>query len=118
MAEPPLGDRRSRVRYDVVGTLWGLLELDEAARIRNVSRTGALIETSFPAALASTHSLKLIVEGAPVDVTGLVRHVRPAEPDPGRPGAQGPRYLIGLEFVSPPDSVLRSVDHLAESERP
>ena len=116
MAERPLGDRRSRVRYEVVGPLWGLLELSETARIRNVSRAGALIETPFPAALASTHSLKLLVDGEPVNVSARVRHVRPVEPDasPASPG-EGVRYLIGLEFISPPDSILRSVDHLGES---
>jgi hypothetical protein len=117
MAERPLGDRRSRVRYEVVGPLWGLLEVSETARIRNVSRTGALIETPFPAALASTHSLKLVVDGEHVDVSARVRHVRPVESEasgPASPG-EGPRYLIGLEFISPPDSILRSVDHLGES---
>ena len=113
MPERPLGDRRSRVRYDVVGTLWGVLELSETAKIRNVSRTGALIETPVPAALASTHSLKLIVDGDAVDVDALVRHVRPIEAN-GSTG-ETPRYLIGVEFVSPPDSILRSVDHLEES---
>ena len=114
MAERPLGDRRSRARYDVVGTLWGVLELSVTAKIRNVSRTGALIETPVPAALASTHSLKLIVDGDAVDVDALVRHVRPIEAN-GSGTGETPRYLIGVEFVSPPDSILRSVDHLEES---
>ena len=117
MAERPLGDRRGRVRYEVVGPLWGLLELSETARIRNVSRSGALIETPFPAALASTHSLKLVVDGEPVDVSACVRHVRPVEFDAGDSAGprEGPRYLIGVEFISPPDSILRSIDHLGES---
>jgi hypothetical protein len=117
MAISPLGDRRSRVRYDVVGTLWGLLELSETARILNVSRTGALIESPFPAALASTHTVKLIVDGESVDVDARVRHVRLVESASGKPSeaSETPRYLIGLEFLSPPESVLRSIDHLEDS---
>src|SRR5262245_7006197 len=116
MTVPPLGDRRSRARYDVVGTLWGLLELSDTARIRNVSRTGALIESPFPAALASTHTVTLIVEGESVDVDARVRHVRLVESTGGKTGegSEGPRYLIGLEFLSPPESVLRSIEHLEE----
>ena len=116
MTSPPLGDRRSRVRYDVVGTLWGLLELSEAAHIRNVSRTGALIESPFPAALASTHTIKLIVDGDSVDVDARVRHVRLVEPagTKASEASEGSRYLIGLEFLSPPESVLRSIDHLEQ----
>ena len=114
MPIPPLGDRRSRVRYDVVGTLWGLLELSEKARIRNVSRTGVLIESPFPAALASTHTVTLIVDGESVDVDARVRHVRLVESTGSKTSgaSEGPRYVIGLEFLSPPESVLRSIDHL------
>ena len=38
-----LGDRRSRVRLEVVGALWATLELTEPARVVNISRDGALI---------------------------------------------------------------------------
>ena len=116
---PPLGDRRSHPRYDVVGALWGLLELSETARICNVSRTGALIDAPFPAALASTHTMKLIVDGEPVDVDARVRHVHRVEADAGNQAAgSGPRYLIGLEFVAPPESVLQSIEQLGDGQRP
>ena len=106
----PLGDRRSRVRFDVVGALWGVLELTETARIRNVSNTGALIDSPLPVALESTQTVRVIVNGEPVAVDASVRHVRRIEPDSAEPGA--PRYLIGLEFLSPPESVLQTIEQL------
>ena len=43
-----LGDRRSRVRLEVVGALWATLELTEPARVVNISREGALITSPVP----------------------------------------------------------------------
>ena len=43
-----LGDRRSRVRLEVVGALWATLELTEPARVINISRDGALITSPVP----------------------------------------------------------------------
>ena len=110
MAITPLGDRRSRVRFDVVGALWGLLELTEPARIWNVSNTGALIDSPEPSALGSTQLVRVIVDGQPVAVDARVCHVRRVQDDPA-----GPRYLIGLEFMSPPTSVVSSIEQLSGS---
>src|SRR5262245_18733309 len=106
----PLGDRRRHVRCDVVGSLWGLLELTESARIHNVSKTGALIDSPVPVALESTQAVRVIVDGEPVAVNAKVRHVRRVEVD-----SRGPSYLIGLEFMSPPEPVLQSIDHLSSA---
>ena len=38
-----LGDRRARVRLEVVGALWATLELTEPARVVNISKDGALL---------------------------------------------------------------------------
>ena len=56
-------DRRSRPRYDIVGALWGVLELHEDACIRNVSATGALLDSPFPVALDSAQTVRLSVDG-------------------------------------------------------
>jgi hypothetical protein len=59
----------------------------------------------------------LIVEGESVDVDARVRHVRIVESTGSKTAEarEAPRYLIGLEFLSPPESVLRSIEHLEES---
>jgi hypothetical protein len=89
----PLGDRRRRIRLEVVGSLWGALEIDRYAQLVNISRTGALIVSPLPAAVDSTQSVKLTIEGHEVKLAVRVRHIQRMDE-----GA-GPRYRIGLEFL-------------------
>jgi len=103
----PMADRRHGERFDVVGALWGQLELTESAQIRNVSTTGALIDSPLPAALDSSQPLRLVVDGHEVKVDAYVRHVQRIGVERG-----APRYLIGLEFASPPVSVVQSIENL------
>jgi hypothetical protein len=99
-----MSNRRSEVRYDVVGALWGQLELHTEARLCNVSVSGALLESPVPAALDSTQTVQVSVDGEPVAVAGRVRHVTAVSKD------RTQLYLIGLEFVSLPTSVLQSIE--------
>ena len=92
----PLGDRRHRIRLEVVGHLWGALEVDRQAQLVNISRTGALIVSPVPAAVDSTQSVKLTIEGHEVKLAVRVRHMQRLDE-----GA-GPRYRIGLEFLEEP----------------
>jgi hypothetical protein len=101
-------DRRSQPRYDVVGSLWGVLELSAEARILNISAAGALVESPLPCAVDSTQEVRLGVDGHDVTVDARVRHLR-AE---ATSGAE-PRYFIGVEFISPPLSVLQSIEHMS-----
>jgi hypothetical protein len=105
-------DRRSQPRYDVVGTLWGVLELSEEARVLNISATGALVDSPFPCAVDSTQAVQLSVEGHDVTVDSRVRHVH-LEPGSG----PEPRYLIGVEFISAPLSVLQSIEQMGIKAR-
>jgi hypothetical protein len=64
-----------------------------------------LLESPLPFALQSTETLRLLVEGEEVAVDAHVRHLRQVI----REGAQ-PHFLIGLEFVSPPSSLIESIE--------
>lgn len=103
-----MSDRRSTPRYDVIGALWGVLELREEARLRNVSTTGVLLDSPVPMALDSEQTIHLAVDGHGVAVGARVRHVRPQAE-----GSMEPRYVIGLEFIDPPLSVLHSIEQLS-----
>ena len=105
-----MSDRRSQPRYDVIGALWGVLELNEEARLRNVSATGVLLDSPVPMALDSAQTIRLAVDGQGVAVEARVRHVRQQTED-----AMEPRYVIGLEFIEPPSSVLQSIEQLSSS---
>lgn len=105
-------DRRGHERFDVVGALWGQLVVEEEVHVRNVSTTGALVDSPLPAALNAEQTIGLVVDGQSVSVNSRVRHVRDA-----RTGGEGRRYLIGLEFISPPIPILQSVEQLGSGAR-
>jgi hypothetical protein len=100
-------DRRDRERFDIVGALWGQLEVGEPARVVNVSTSGVLLETCVTFALGGEQTLQLMVDGQPVLVDTIVRRVVPIED--GRPY----RFEVALEFVAPPVPVIASVEQLA-----
>jgi PilZ domain-containing protein len=106
-------NRRSRPRYDVVGSLWGVLELSEEARVLNISTTGALVDSPIPCAVDSTQAVRLGIEGHDVTVDTRVRHVRPESSG----SASEPRYFLGLEFISPPLLVLQSIEQMSANAR-
>jgi hypothetical protein len=91
------GDRRSKPRLEVVGLLWGSLELTQMARVVDISRGGILVESPAPALPGSVQPLQLSVDGEVVTVHSRVCHLRLSSAD-----GEGPQYLIGYEFVSPP----------------
>jgi PilZ domain-containing protein len=107
---PTYGDRRAHVRLEVVGSLWATLELSEPGRVLNISTTGVLIESPVSVPRDSLQSVSLLVDDKWIAVDAQVRRVEQRIP------AQGfPDYLIGLEFVSPPASLLHSIEHLANA---
>lgn len=89
----PKTDRRTNERFDVRGPLWGVLELPETGAVVNSSPNGMLVESTACPDPDSVQLAHVEVDGASTTVQSAVRHVRPT--DRGR-------YLIGLEFVTPP----------------
>jgi len=96
-----LGDRRRRVRHEVVGALWGTLEIQEHANVLNISERGVLLAAPSPREVDSIQSLELELAGHDVQVEARVRHIRQA------PGGE---HLIGFEFLSIPSALETSAD--------
>jgi hypothetical protein len=89
-----------------MGSLWGAIEIDRQAELVNISRTGALITSPVPAAVDSTQSLRLTVQGHEVKVDARVRHLqRLADLPEGEP-----QYRIGLEFLEAPSILVHALD--------
>jgi hypothetical protein len=97
-----IGDRRGKPRYDVVGELWGTLEMAVRLTVRNASPAGALLESRVPLAPDSVHLLRLSGDERDTATRVQVRHVNPA-------ATGGSTYLIGVEFLSPAPSFARAV---------
>jgi hypothetical protein len=93
------------MRLEVVGSLWGTLEVSRQARVVNISRSGALLASPVPAALDSTQTVRLTVEGHEIKVTARVRHLkRVTSPD------EGAHYSIGLEFLEAPTALVNALE--------
>ena len=103
----PLGDRRSHVRFDVVGTLYGLLETTESTRVVNISPHGALVDSTLPAALDSTQHVRFVLDDQPLVVAARVRHLGRTRGEESVPG-----YIIGLEFVPPLSPIPPSLERV------
>jgi len=107
----PLGDRRLRLRFEVVGSLHGTLELSEPARVLNLSAGGALIRTALQMRVGSVQTIHLNVSGRTTRITGLVRRLTPVESEAGQAA-----YSVGLEFMSPSPAVAASLEELLEGQ--
>lgn len=102
----PLGDRRRRMRLEVVGSLWGTLEINREARIVNISRSGALIASSAPAAVDSIQIVRLMMKEHEFKIRARVRHLHSAF----QPGEEERSYQLGLEFLHVPPAFVEALD--------
>jgi c-di-GMP-binding flagellar brake protein YcgR len=100
----PLGDRRSHLRLEVVGSLWGTLEIDRLASMVNISRSGALVVSWLSAPVNSVQTIKLVLGEREFRIQARVRHVRPAGDE------QEPLYQLGLEFLHVPPALAQVLE--------
>jgi hypothetical protein len=101
-----LGDRRADLRFEIIGQLWGSLEMTERLPLRNLGQGGALVESRLPLAADTVYGLRLVLDDQGSDVQVRVRHLTPI-----REGGQE-SFLVGLEFVDPGQSTLEQIDRL------
>jgi hypothetical protein len=113
------GDRRTRVRFEVFGAFWGTFDAGDAVRVHNLTHHGALIEAHQPLAVESVQTVCLMLDGQPALADARVRHLTDANghaanaPDGGGDrGAQGHRYLVGVEFLTTSTAFHDAVDRL------
>ena len=97
------GDRRDRVRFEVFGFFWGSLDVREAVTVRNLTSSGALLESKRPLAVESLQSVCLMVDGQAAVAEACVRHVRPAAPG---------KFFVGVEFQSASSVFQEAIDRL------
>lgn len=100
-----LGDRRTGTRMEVVGVLWGTLDVITPVKVVNLSATGVLIETEAPAPVGSPQFIQFVFDRQIVGVETRVCHLQDV-----LQATAAPTYLIGLEFVSPSAEALRGFD--------
>src|SRR5262245_18769969 len=101
-------DRRQHVRYEVVGTLRGTLMRVEDARLVNISGSGALLEANRPIEIGSLPVIEMAVGDRPARVKARVQRRLAVQ-------ATG-RFAIGVQFLSPPDSLVTTITDLIDGQ--
>jgi hypothetical protein len=87
-------DKRESERVPISGALLGEVMVFLPMTVKEISRGGAQIETSFPLQLDSLHDLRLALGERSIIVKGRVAHCRISGVD-----QEVVRYLSGIEFV-------------------
>ena len=104
-----IGDRRSRARFEIVGTLTGTLQTWRRLEIRNLGPGGALLEASVPLPPGSLVAGRLALRGRSSQVQADVRHITTLVE------RETARYLVGVQW----DSLERVADFISvEGMRP
>src|SRR5579864_6486067 len=99
-----LGPRRENVRdeerIEILGELNGEIVVFQPMAIREISRGGAQVETSFPLQLDSLHELRLTLGDRSIVLKGRVAHCSISDVD-----QEQVTYRSGVEFIEPTDRV-------------
>jgi hypothetical protein len=104
-----LGDRRTALRFEIIGQLWGGLEMVNSTPLRNLAHGGALVELRTPPNPEAFRSIRFGLDGAVHDLQVRICHVT-------HNGAiDGDRYLVGLQFVEPSAAALEHIDRIIEA---
>jgi hypothetical protein len=101
-----LGDRRTDLRFEIIGQLWGSLETVETLPLRNLARGGALVESRMPLSQETVRAVRLAFGDQTNDIQVRVRHVTTES------AGDGERYLVGLEFIEPSAAALEQIDRI------
>ena len=103
-------EKRDRDRVEILGELQGEVMVYQPLSIREISRGGCLVETSFPMQVDSLHDVRLTLGERSVVVKGRVAHCRITDVD-----QEIVRYRSGLEFVDAPDRAGDAIDHFIDA---
>ena len=104
VAPPVSTDRRSSLRFEILGRLRGSLAAEPTVLLRNISPGGALIQTPWALVPTTVHAVRIETDRHLVTIDARVLHVRP--------GYTGTDYLIGLEFLASDQAAAAQLDQL------
>lgn len=94
------GDRRAKARFEIVGDLWGRIDMSAPMLVQDICRDGALLDSPSLLPTGSIHWVTVLAGGERHRIQIRVRHSRLATEVAARP----PRYAIGVEFLNLPDA--------------
>jgi PilZ domain len=104
--------KRHRERLEILGELHGEVMVFQPLSIKEISRGGCLVETSFPLHLNSLHDIRLTLGEQSVVLKGRVAHCRISDVD-----QEVVHYRSGLEFIEPSDRIHEVIVEFIEAIR-
>src|SRR5437879_13215012 len=107
---PSREDLRDEERIQILGELNGAVVVFQPMGIREISRGGAQVETSFPLQLDSLHELRLTLGDRSVILKARVAHCSISDVD-----QELVTYRSGVEFVEPSDRVYSVISEFIEA---
>ena len=102
--------RRDAERIQILGELPGAASVQQSMFVKELSRGGAQVETSFPLQINSIHEFRLSLGSLTVVVKGRVAHCHIEDVDP-----ESVIYRAGIEFVEMPEWVARAVAEFVDA---
>jgi len=102
-------EKRDGERLEILGELPGAATVVQPLSVRELSRGGALVESTFPLQVDSLHEFRLQLGDNAVIVKGRVAHCRISDL-----GQEQVLYRAGIEFVDPPAWALAAIAEFIE----
>jgi hypothetical protein len=104
------GEKRDAERIPILGELHGEVMVFQPMAIKEISRGGAQVETTFPLQLDSLHEFRLTLGERSIVVKGRVAHCSISDVD-----QELVTYRSGLEFIEPSDRVYSVISGFIEA---
>jgi PilZ domain-containing protein len=93
-------EKRDTERIQILGDLSGEVMVFQPMAIKDISRGGAQVETTFPLHLDSLHDFRLTLGDRSIVVKGRVSYCSISDVE-----HEGVLYRSGIEFIEPSDRV-------------
>lgn len=103
-------EKREAERIAILGELQGEIMVFQPMAVKEISRSGATIETRFPLHLNSLHDVRLTLGSRSVIVKGRVVHSRISEVD-----QDIVTYRTGIEFIEPSERVVAAIEQFLDT---
>ena len=103
-------DKRDTERIQILGELHGEVTVFQPMAIKEISRGGAQVETSFPLHLDSLHEFRLTLGDRSVVVKGRVAHCTITDVE-----HELVLYRSGIEFIEPSERVVAVINEFLEA---
>ena len=102
-------NKRDTQRIELMGALTGEVMVFQPTVVRQISKGGMQVETTFPMQLDSLHEFRLTLGDRSIVVKGRVAHSRISEFD-----QDGVTYRSGIEFIEPSEPVASVISEFVE----